>query len=132
MAAATTMTDSTSADTLSDVFTMSSCTGCIIDATMTEDFGTGLITAPVSAQDFTMSMSDSYVANTAMATAMATPTYNYQPTYMMTLPSASMYAPSAGFATTSLALFTGSGGRRSVDYLLVVVVPALVGMVMWL
>jgi hypothetical protein len=131
MAAATTMTDSTSAEMAFDVFTMSSCTGCIVDATMTEAFGTGLITASVAAQDFTMPLSDSYVADTAMATAMATPPY-YMPSTMVTsVPYMAASAPSAGFATTSLAVFTGSGGRRSVDYLLVAVLPALVGMVIW-
>lgn len=131
MAAATTMTDSTSAEMTFDVFTMSSCTGCIEDVTMTEAFGTGLITASVAAQDFTMSLSDSYVANTAMATAMATPPY-YMPSTMVTsVPYMTASAPSAGFASTSLAVFTGSGGRQSVDYLLVAVLPALVGIVIW-
>lgn len=141
MTADTTMTDSIAAvyseapymatastEVYSDVFTLSSCTDCTMDTTMTEAFGTELITASVSAQDFTMTPPASYVANTAMTT----PPYNTQPSYMTTLASASMYAPSAGFATTSLAVFTGSGRRQSVDYLFVTVLPALVGMFIWI
>jgi len=135
MTADTTMTDSIAAvyseapymaaastEVNSDIFTLSSCTDCISDTTMTEAFGTELITASVSAQDFTMTLPASYVANTAMTT----------PPYMTTLASASMYAPSAGFATTSLAVFTGSGRRQSVDYLFLAVLPALVGMFIWI
>jgi hypothetical protein len=137
MTAATTMTDSTAVYSeesyLATDTTMTDSTSSesIVDVTMTGAFGTGLITASVSAEDFTISLSDSYIASTAIATAMPTPPYNYQPSYMMTYPSASMYASSAGFATTSQAVFTGSGGRKSVDYLLVAVLPALVGMAMW-
>jgi hypothetical protein len=127
MAAASTITDSTSSEMVFDVFTMSSCTDCIIDATMTEAFGTALITASVSAEDFTQSLSTNYVANTAMAT----PPYSMPPSWTTYVPYMTASAPSAGFATTSLAVFTGSAGRRNVDSLLVALLPTLAGMVMW-
>lgn len=79
------------------------------DTTVTEAFGTGLITASV----------------------LAMPTYYMQSTFVAASPYATGFTPSAGFATASQAVFTGSCGRRSVDYLLVAVLPALVGMFMW-
>jgi hypothetical protein len=97
------------------------------DTTVTEAFGTGLITASVSAQDFTVSLAPSYASNTVLAI----PTYYMQSTFVAPYPYATGSTPSAGFATTSQAVFTGSCGRRSVDYLLVAVLPALVGMFMW-
>lgn len=126
MAAATTMTDSTSSEMTFDVFTLSSCTGCIMDATMTEAFGTGLITASVSAQDFTVSLSASYVSYAGVETPM----YPIQSASITTFLYASTNAPSAGFATTSRAVFTGSGERQRVDFLLVAALSALVGMFM--
>lgn len=98
------MMDSTSSQLTFDVFTMDSCTGCI-----TAPLQTGLITASVS----------NIIA--------ATPTYNIQSTLITAMISATASAPSAGFATTSRAVFTGSAGRQSVDYLVAVVLPALVG-----
>jgi hypothetical protein len=109
------MTDSTSAEMTFDIFTMSSCTECITSMTMTETFGSGLITLSVT--------------NTAMSTATATPYYMYS-TMVTSVPYMAASAPSAGFATTSLAVFMGSGGRRSVDYFLVATLPIFVGLAM--
>jgi hypothetical protein len=122
LAAAAAVTESTSSEMTFDIFTTDSCTGCIMDATVTEAFESGLTTASVLAQDFTMSLPVSYVA---------TPPYYTQSTLATSAPYMVASAPSAGFATTSLAVFTGTGGRRGVDYLLVAVLPALVGMGLW-
>jgi hypothetical protein len=81
-----------------------------VDTTMAESISTEM-----TFNVFTMSLSASYVSNTVMAT----------------LPSASKSAPSAGFATTSRAVFTGSAGRQSVDYLLVAAFSALASMAVW-
>jgi hypothetical protein len=96
-------------------------------AASTEAFGTGLITASVSAQDFTSSLAPSYASNTVLAM----PTYYMQSTFVATYSYATGFTPSTGFAATSQAVFRGSCGRRSVDYLLVAVLPTLVGMFMW-
>lgn len=123
----TTMTESMMIDTTSsqltfDVFTMGSCTGCI-----TAPLQTGLITASVvSAQDFTLGMSA-----TVSNIIVATPTYYMQSTLITAMTSANWSWPSAGFASTSRAVFTGSGGRQSVDCVVAVALPALVGVFMW-
>jgi hypothetical protein len=116
------MMDTTSSQLTFDVFTMGSCTGCI-----TAPLQTSLITASVSAQDFTLGMSAASVSNITVAT----PTYYMQSTLVTAMTSATMSAPSAGFATTSRAVFTGSAGRHSVDYLVSVALPVLVGMLIW-
>jgi hypothetical protein len=116
------MMDTTSSQLTFDVFTMSSCTGCI-----TAPLQTSLITAAVSAQDFTLGISAVSVSNIIVAT----PTYYMQSTLITAIGSVTTSAPSAGFATTSLAVFTGSAGRHSVDYLVAVALPVLVGMLIW-
>jgi hypothetical protein len=124
IAAATTTTDSTAVYSEPPYIAAAST---LTDTTLIEAFGTGLITASVSAQDFTSSLAPSYASNTVLAIST-----NYtQSTLVAPYPYATGFTPSAGLATTSRAVFTGSCGRRSVDYLLVAVLPALVGMFMW-
>jgi len=117
------MMDTTSSQLTFNVFTMSSCTGCI-----TAPVETGVITAAVSAQDFTSAMPTTAISDMMIAT----PTYYMQSTLITAMTSAATSVPSAGFASTSRAVFTGSAARQSADYLLVAVLPAIVGMLIWI